>query len=474
MISRWEEEARKQAEIHSTGPQLWGRSPGVYYLETETGAKAWETDPARLAAKTKTGLDALAIVEEATLGWQLGNRTVFRLVKRLLPGERIISSPSGDAIETCTFSEAPANIIDSLSEQVCEAFQAGAALEFSGGLDSRLLLALGLHRGVKPEISFTIGEEDSAEVGTAAAIAKEFDIPHLQIPTVVDPDRIREDIVGFIRRSGYSVNAATHAWLPATLSRLDDKRTAQVSGLVGEICGGFYYTPYDHAIEKLRLERHWATMRLMAPRSGWNFLWRADIARDLEMQIYAEIDFALHRVDGTWRERTDVFYRDERVRRWAIPVLDACEGLYQVITPLLSLEYFAWAAALSPSSRTQDRHQQRDLLLKIFPALETFQAQLQKSIGTSSSSTLTKVLRRLFGQKRRSAVGTQESAVALAGDPKIREWISLMCADGGLGLSTEGVERVLGNPAEYPELLGVLVNASVAWHDLRQSATEEV
>ncbi len=473
MISKREEEAQNRARMHSVGPQLWGRSPGVYYIETESGAGEWETDPARLAAERKTGLDALAIAEEAAIGWQLGSRTLFKSVKRMLPGERIVSCDNRDVVETCAYPEVPSCIVERLSAQVCEAFEAGAALEFSGGLDSRLLLALGLHRGVRPKISFTIGEEDSSEVVNAAAIAKEFGVPHLRIPAIVDRERIRDDIVRFIRRTGYSVNAVTHAWLPATLSRLDEVRTAQVSGLVGEICGGFYYTPYDSVIEKLGLERQWVAMRLMAPRSRWSFLWRADIAQDLEAQIYAETDAALHSINGTWRERTDAFYRNERVRRWAIPVLDACEELYRVVTPLLSPEYFGWATALPPSVRTRDRQPERDLLRRVFPELETFQVQVQETVGTASNSTVTKILRRLAGRKRKSDLGALDSAVALAEDSKLREWISSICAYSDLGLSTEGVERVLGNPAEYPELIGVLVTASVAWNDLHQSGFED-
>ncbi len=474
MISRWEEEARELARIHSTGPQLWGRSPGVYYLEAGSGAKAWETDPARLAAKAKTGLDALAIAEEAAMGSQLANRTLFKSIKRLLPGERIVSSVKGDVIEACALPQAPPSIIDSLSEQVSEAFQKGAALELSGGLDSSLILALGLHRKVKPRVSFTIGDEHSTDVINATAIAKEFDLPHLRIPVIINRERIREDILSFIRRSGYSVNAVNYAWLPGTLAQLNGMRTAQVSGNGGEICGGYYYTPFDSVVEKLSLERIWIGARVLYPRSIWSFLWRKDIARDLESQVYTEVHAALHRIDGTWRERTDAFYRDERIRRWAIPVFDACEELYEVISPLLSPEYTGWATSVPPALRTRARRPQRELLWQACPALATFSGASRQAERRPVISTTRKILRRFLGQKRRSAVGARESAVALAGDPKVREWISLMCADGSLGLSTEGVERVIGNPAEYPELLGVLVNASVAWHDLRQSATEEV
>lgn len=472
MVSKGEEEARKRARTHSMSPQFWGRSPRVYYIETENRAKEWETDPAPLAAKKRTGLDALALAEEAAIGWQLGNRTLFKSVKRMLPGERIVSSRNRDIVETSSYPEAPSCIIENLSAQVCEAFEAGAALEFSGGLDSRLLLALGLHRGVRPELSFTIGEENFPDAINAAAIADRFGVAHLRIPPTVNRERIREDIIAFIRRSGYSVNAVTHAWLPGTLSKLDEVRTAQVSGLVGEICGGFYYTPYDSVIERLGLERQWVAMRLMSPRSRWSFLWHVDIAQDLEARIYAEADIALHSVDGSWRERTDAFYRNERVRRWAIPVLDACEELYQVITPLLSPEYFGWATAIAPSARTRDRQPERELLRRAFFALEDFRGPIQQSSRLSTSPTVSKILRRLAGQNRKSDLGAVESAVALAEDSRLREWISAMCAHSNLELSTEGVERVLGDPIQYPELVGVLVTASVAWNDLCQSSCE--
>ena len=210
----------------------------------------------------------------------------------------------------------------------------------------------------------------------------------------------------------------------------------------------------------------------MSPRSRWSFLWHVDIAQAIEARIYAEADIALHSVDGSWRERTDAFYRNERVRRWAIPVLDACEGLYQVITPLLSAEYFGWATALPPSARTRDRQAERELLMKVLPELETFRGVSHQTPGTSVIPTVTKIMRRLAGRRRKSTLGSQESAIVLAEDPKMREWISLMCAHSNLELSTEGVERVLGDPIQYPELVGVLVTASVAWNDLCQSSCE--
>lgn len=453
-------------------PENLGLCPKIYYSKHGNDIGHLAYNPATLAARMGDGLDLLAIMEEIALGFELGARTLFASVNRLLPWECIVDRNGKLVVETAVLGKPSTCILECLSDQVAQAFAEGVALELTGGLDSRLLLATGLRRGVKPKFAFTIGAPDSLDVMTAKAIADQYQFTHRNIALVVDQDRIGRDAVDFVRATGYAVNAACYAWIPATLAVLDNERTAQMTGLVGELAGSFYYTPLDSMIELLKLDRSWVKHRLMRAGTGVHRLWKSGTVKDLESKLIEEAIAALNRPDGTWRERTDLFYKNERIRRWALPVLDASNNYYTVVAPLLSPEYCNWAESLAVSTRV-NRNAQRELLSQAHPLLADFRlpgkTDSRKSLATLSG----KVLRRVLGKKRESALGAEQCATAFARDQSIRDLLSALIHEGNVGFSPECVEYLLENPSEHAELLGTLVTVAIAWHDQKMGSFVE-
>lgn len=459
-------------------PDIWkdgilqddlGLYPKLYYKEGGGLLLSAGNDPSKLNTATSERLDLLALLEGSAMGFQLGARTLFKSVKRLLPWERTTCRSGKLFIEPESAIECPAAILDFLTSQVCSAFEDGVALELTGGLDSRLLLAVALRKGVKPKLSFTIGDQTNADVMTAAAIAKQYDFPHVTLPVMVQEDRIKQDTFDFVRASGYAVNAAAYAWLPATLSPLNNLRTAQMSGLGGEFVGGFYYTPLDSLIEPLRLQAVWVKSRLMQPWIEYTRLWHRDIYRELEAELIREVVERINEFPGPWRERLDSFYRRQRVRRWALPVLDASNNYYTVFAPLLSPEYYAWALSL-PVQKRMDRTAQRELLQAAHPELANLTVAGVQSGSTNALVSAKKIVHRLRRKRRPSPLGTTRSAVALAEDQQIRSLVETMASECRPQFSQAFVEYVLDHPGEHPEIFGTLVTAALAWRDSRDSS----
>ncbi len=467
-----QEDSQRDVDKEIIEREDFGLCPKLFYTESGHSVDLIAREAVAVAIGTGRGLDPLAIAEQALLEFPLGNRTVFTSVKRLQPWEHMVFRDGVLSVERKQLASCPPDILEYLSDQVCDALDEGAALELTGGMDSRLMLAAGLRRGVKPKLAFTIGDANTYDVMMARAIAKEFGFPHLTLPVVVNEDRIKQDTIDFVRASGYGVNATCYGWLPGTLAALDGKRTAQITGLVGEIAGSSYYTPFDFLIGPLHLARLWVKYRLMRPWIDWRRVWPDHLQRKLEDELTEEALQDLNSFEGNWRERTDLFYKHKKIGRWAIPVMDASNTYYTVVAPLMSPEYCAWAVSLPVAERIR-RGNERALLRRAHPQLADFKAPDGVMSPKLQMSTLGKILKRLKKQRRDSALGTVMTAVALARDREIRAFVQAMAHESGGGFVPAEIDHLLDFPEEQPELLGSLITAAVAWHDLQQRTPAE-
>ena len=205
----------------------------------------------------------------------------------------------------------------------------------------------------------------------------------------------------------------------------------------------------------------------MRPWLDWGRVWKPSIRRQLARELIDEAIRDIQSFEGSWRERIDLFYKHKKIGRWAIPVLGASNQYYTVVAPLLSPEYCAWAVSLPVSERIK-RNNERGLLRRAHPELAEFTPPSGIKSPKSQVSTLSKVKKRLKGQRKDSALGTVKTAVALAENRDIRDYVEAMVHESDAGFDPEAVAGVLDAPEEHPELLGVLITASVAWHDLKK------
>lgn len=446
----------------------WELGAPIFYRQGGGIIDDVAADPVSLASRTDDWLDPIALLQDTALGFQLGQRTLFHSVHRLLPWERIEDIDGERSVQVESYGAAPNCVMDVLSARTSEAFSTGAALELTAGLDSGLLLAAGLRNGVKPKFSFTLGNENDPDVLGAVALARRFGFPHRSVPVTIDRRRIVQDSKKIIRASGYSLNAACYAWLPGTLALLDDDRDSQVTGACGEVVGGFYYTPFDSFIEPLHLQKHWVKSRLVQNGVAWRNVWERDVLGARETELLTGAIGAVCGQGGNWCEKVDAFYRNERVRRWAVPVLDASSLYYKVIAPYLSREYFAWSVSL-PYNERVGRLAQHKLLQNASPGLAEFRASQGGATARSKAALLKKIFKRLANRRRPSALGTAQCAIVLAADSEIRRIVRSLSQHNCAGLNRTFIDHVLKHPGEHPELLGSIITAAVAWHDLQRS-----
>jgi len=453
----------------------WLSTPSAYYLEQQGTISRAHTNLTAFAADAGADLDAVSITEAAAFGFQLGNRTLFDGVKSLLPAQEMLRENGRTIVREMPLVAPGEPITEFLSARVTEAFEEGAAMELTGGLDSRLLLACGMAKGVKPKVSFTLGNETDSDVQRASQIAQHYDFPHQRIPTVVNESRLKQDAFDVVRFANYSINAAAYAWLPGTLEPLDEVRSAQITGTSGEIAGSSYYTPLDHLVDPLGLQRAWVRHRLVQPWIPWQLLWEQNVVRDIETKMLDETVAALNEPPGGWRERTDDFYRDHKTRRWWIPVFDMSNHYYRVIAPFITHEYIGWCDTI-PLEQRPGRGAQLDLLRKAFPELAVesprsdipsieFKHEAVPLFGKSLSVAKT-IVKRLSKAKRGSAMGTTESAAKLGRDADMRGLIETMVSESRLPFHQSNIAQLLNEPAEHPDLFGVLLTAAIAWQDL--------
>lgn len=359
-----------------------------YATDTDGTLRALGSDPATIAEAIGAELDRSALVDDLLLGFRPDGRSPYTGILPCGASNPMVYAPTG---VTPAPIEAGGIDLDSLGHRIAEAMNDGACIELTGGVDSRLLLALGLGAGGKPTKSFTIGLESDPDVRVAREIAELLGMEHRAIRVEQDEHRLVEDTTAFVAESGYVCNAAAYGWLPTIFRTLGLWRDAQLSGVGGEIGEGFYYTGFDPVFQVLNSPRLWLRARAVVDGGRWSSLFEggfgdrlAKVARDRPELNESK----------PWRLRTDDFYTHARIHGWAIPVIRASAAWYQPITPFLSNEYLAWSRSLSAEQR-HNRAAQHELIGRTSPELAgiAYAKQLEAPAGGKLARKLGKAKR---------------------------------------------------------------------------------
>ncbi|UCD75708.1 MAG: hypothetical protein JSV91_02100 [Phycisphaerales bacterium] len=440
------------------------------------------TRPDIVAALIGTHLSILSLAEHLLIGFNLDDHTPFDGVHRLRPRERLLfDGRSGFRIEQLRIGAGrqvgPANgadWIESITPTIIEAFQRGDALELSGGVDSRLVLAIGLHHGAKPRLAFTLGADADEDVTIARTICRRFGIEHHVLPVEIDTETIVSDGRDFVKRAGFGVNACSYAWLPSAFRRLSRRRTHQIGGGGGECATGFYYCPLDPLCHLTRARRMWVHKRLFHTGVNLSNLLGDLPSRELTETITDAVLNLLQDAPGDWRQRTDEFYLTQRVPNSGGAVLSASACWYQPLQPLLHRPYIEWGRTLAPKERA-DRlvqmriiHQLSDELAAIpFSGGRLHASDLSgaaRKLRQKASSSVRKISRRLRNRRASADLGARGTAAALAGKEGARRSLRRFVDETGRQIRPEHVERMLASPAHFEHELGVLLTAAWA-HD---------
>jgi asparagine synthase (glutamine-hydrolysing) len=336
----------------------------LYYGEGY-GIAVLSTSARAVSACLGRDLDREGVAVQSLLGWQLGQRTVFRDVRKLAPGE--LAAISGGRVSVRSFrrpDEPPARDLDrsvAMAADMLRRYLNGflddhpdAVLQLTGGQDSRLLLSavpVARRRGLRV---LTLGLPGNPDVVIAGELARRHGMRHevltLDGIDALSPDEADLRCVEAARRLDCMADPLAHAALTFAESRAEPG--ARLSGLGGEVARGFYYLgPATSApVTRKRVERltRW---RMFANESV------AGDAVDPEFAAWAR-DFATGEVHALsvatgrdWMSATDELYLWQRMQRWA-GVTETAVCFSRVISnPMLDDRFISIARSLSPRDK---------------------------------------------------------------------------------------------------------------------------
>ncbi|MHC4101978.1 MAG: asparagine synthase-related protein, partial [Planctomycetota bacterium] len=460
----------------------YGLRPIFYGLDKQRRPIV-STRPDVVAALIDGRLSSQSLAECLAVGFTLQSHSLFEGVRRLRPQERLIhNSPRGFSIAGVhrelevpgeqRNAQGTADIwISALAPKIVDAFDQGAVLELSGGVDSRLVLALGLHAGTKPKLAFTLGHVDDEDVRIAQSICEQHSIEHRALPIEIDDAHIADEGFSFVRRAGFAVNASSYAWMPRVFEKLAATRTAQIGGGGGECATGFYYSPFDALCRARSMQSLWVHRRLF--RSGVTLAgtFGAERGAQLNTEITDEALRVLRWMDGSWRRRTDELYLTQRVPNAGGAVLSASACWYEPLQPLLHEPYIEWGRSLETDQRA-DRRAQMEIVHALAPELGTIPYSSNRRFASSPREKLArrlrtmhtaagKIRRRLRNERHAPDLGAVSVARALSRDEQVVDALDRLAARDELELDREHVQRMIDEPEHYEHELGALVSA--AW-----------
>ncbi len=397
-------------------------------------------------------LDLDAVAVQSSLGWQLGQRTLFEGVAKLAPGQ--IATLDNGAVTLSSFTR-PATAerldLDQAARTAADVLRThltvylddhpDAGLQLTGGQDSRLLLSAiprARRRGLRV---VTLGRAGEADVDIAAELAARYGMRHellsLSGLEVLDPAEAYALCLDAARRLDYTADPIAHAAL--TFAEARSEPGPRLSGLGGEVARGFYYLgpPTKAPVTRTRAERlaRWRMfVNEAVPAEALDPSF-ARWARDFATQ---EVVRVLTETGRPWMAATDDLYLHHRMQRWGGVTETAVCLDREVVNPMLDDRFISIATALDPLDKRNSRFLSR-LQLELDPELgavpldgrpapaayahRSLQNSARQSAATFQKASR-KVLQRLQGQTRPPAGGEVLAAKVLdhwRDDPAILE-----------------------------------------------------
>jgi hypothetical protein len=459
--------AYKNEESILFDPGFLGLGP-MYYVKKEGIILGVSSEPSLLAALYCCPLNKQAIYQDITIGFRIAENSIFEDVSKILPGMGMVVQDGCISLkqfhfESPTYVLAEEQLLDELPAYVAQSFSEGYISELTGGIDSRLLIALGLSGGGKPNMAFTIGDANSADVLAAKNICHELGVAHKLLGQGFDEVELFNDTIDFLTRSGFTSNAASYGWLPTVYRSLAPFREGQISGAGGECAGDFYFTPLDSIVKTNKVRDLWINYRLL--RSGNKFLslmaenQRNDLLSSVKVSVNNHLDSSTYE---NWCEGLNKLYTHHRVRNWVGPVLNASSHWYDVKAPLLSSLYINWANKV-PNKQRKGRASQLALISKLSPSLAgmPYEKDLNSHpiFGNSRFAEISiKVSKRLMQKKTKEDLGTVSVVDELFRLEYYQSKAALLIRDF-FGISEEGVSKIFSSPIVFSNELGYIFTA---------------
>lgn len=339
------------------------------YHGAGAGFAVLSTSARAVAVCLGAGLDREAIAAQSLLGWQLGQRTLFDGVRKLAPGE--LATLSGGRVALSSFDRPAERAELDLDRGVAEAADVlrsfvgafvddhpEAALQLTGGQDSRLLLSAippQRRRGLR---SLTLVVPGNPDGEMAAQLSRRYGLDHellrLDGLDAVSPADADRRCVAAAQHLECMADPIAHAALSFAEARA--RPGARLGGLGGEVARGFYYLgPVTSApVTRRRVERlvRW---RMFANESVPADALEPGFAAWARDATTAEVFSLMAATGRPWMAATDDFYLRQRMQRWAGIVGTAVCFDRVAVNPMLDDRFIAIARALAPRDKRNSR-----------------------------------------------------------------------------------------------------------------------
>ena len=440
-----------------------------------------------VAAVLNRGLDEDAVSAFSVLGEYPSTDTPFAGVSRLAASQ--MTRLSGGKLTVEAYADPPAaprsgagDLRAAVAEgadavrtavEACADAYPDAAMELSGGLDSRVILAALMRSGRRPAAGVTLGEPLHPDVIVARSLAARAGVPfqHVDLRPMSDvaPSEALAlaDFAG--RRRDYSGNCVALGVLE-WVDRVAGTGRPRMSGQNGELARGFYY-PLQPSWPRTTdaLARSLVRWRLMANERVSGDLLAPEATTAGERRAAAATKSFLQSTGCDWLTATDMLYLHWRMQRWVGADWTAAAQSRPVLAPFFHPRYITWALAAPARYKRGSR-----LLARVLDALDPGLAQIPVAGGEApavmfrprpgdrvarASRTAQKV-----GVKVRQRLS--DSAKAPVGAPALADLALAAMADERVGLervaalpfvNSEYVERAAEERTAAPTTVGLLV-----------------
>jgi asparagine synthase (glutamine-hydrolysing) len=338
------------------------------------GWAAVSTSALALARCAAAKPDGQAIAVQAMLGFHLGTSSPFAGIQKLGPAG--LCALSRGQVHVTQYASpwsepakpagggAPADLVRRLAGLLrsCAAWSVqefpDAAIELSGGLDSRIQLAAIPAVGRSGLHGITLDVAGTTDTSVARRLAGLTGLDHRVLPIAPLADLSPAGAWAIVRRSAIrhdcSGNPVAHGVLDWAEERLGTQ--PRINGAGGETARGFYYpSQRQHPQASDRLTSRLARWRLMTNEAVDARCLGADLAPWARGTAISEVRRLVTGYQRDWLSSTDEFYTRERVVRWAGLRLSAISTERTVLSSMLHPDYVALARACPPSLKRNSR-----------------------------------------------------------------------------------------------------------------------
>lgn len=337
------------------------------YHRSGSGWSAISTSARALAHLGDARIDRQGIAIQASLGWQLDDRTLYEGVRKLGPGYRLTLSEGSTSLtpvlplrrpEPWTTAEEAAGLAAEFLRTYMTTYLAAhpdAILQLSGGIDTRVLLAAIPPRKRSTLRAMTLATSPtSGDVAIARILASRVNMRHL-VGDFSDIEKLSSGEANSVvdraaRRLEGMSDPVAHAALQ--LAEAQFPQGDRIAGTGGEVARGFYYGGITAQVPVLStvtmLAAHWlmfanGSVEPTALEPGFRS-WAQSFAT-------AEVDRLLKDPGLPWPQATDHFYMFQRMQRWSGVIDAAVRPGRLTVNPMLDQGFLSIVDRLRPKDR---------------------------------------------------------------------------------------------------------------------------